>query len=80
MKTIGDKRRPDLEAPAVERRRDTLGKLVQFENRRKSRSVGLPDRSGSADILIFTGVRYERDTSSAPTKPTATPRTKRKRV
>jgi hypothetical protein len=49
-----------------------LGKLVQFENRKGS---GTP-RTGAGltegQILIFTGVRYERDTGANPPKPTAT--------
>ena len=56
-----------------------LGKLVQFDNRGKGRSTGKPDRSSNAEILIFTGVRYERQTSTAPTKPTASSGNKRKR-
>jgi hypothetical protein len=34
---------------------------------------------GKAEILIFTGVRYERDPAEQPTKPSASPRNKRKR-
>jgi hypothetical protein len=56
-----------------------LGKLVQFEKRRDGRSGGKPDRPTSAEIVIFTGVRYERDTSTAPTKPPASSGSKRKR-
>jgi hypothetical protein len=58
-----------------------VGKLVQFDRREKGRSGPKPDLSASAEILIFTGVRYERHDSTAPTKPTATSSgTKRKRV
>ncbi len=58
-----------------------LGKLVPFEGRKKDREAGRSRDSRGAEILIFTGVRYERDTSStAPTKPTASSGGKRKRV
>jgi len=49
-----------------------VGKLVQFEGKGKGHTGRRPDTSASAEILIFTGVRYERQTSDAPTKPTAT--------
>ena len=51
-----------------------MGKLVRFENRERSGDVPPRDGGGAAaaQILIFTGVRYERQTDSAPTKPTAT--------
>jgi len=49
-----------------------VGKLVQFEQRGKG---GTPRQAGAkqaeAEILIFTGVRYERETGSTPPKPTA---------
>lgn len=38
-----------------------LGKLLKFEGRKKSASAGR-QVSGDAQILIFTGVRYERGT------------------
>ncbi len=44
---------------------------MQFERRDKDRSGDKSARAEGAEILIFTGVRYERDTSNAPTKPTA---------
>ena len=56
-----------------------MGKLVQFDNRGKGRSTGKPDRPSNAEILIFTGVRYERETGATPTKPTASSGNKRKR-
>ena len=56
-----------------------LGKLVPFERRGKDRDSGKADRPEGAEILIFTGVRYERETSTAPTKPTASSGNKRKR-
>jgi hypothetical protein len=49
-----------------------VGKLVQFEGSGKGRSGPKPSSSQSAEILIFTGVRYERQSPDAPTKPTAT--------
>jgi hypothetical protein len=48
-----------------------LGKLVQFEKREGGREDGKSQRQQDAEILIFTGVRYERDGTGAPTKPTA---------
>ena len=63
----------------IERTENELGKLVQFEGRGKGRSGTKSDRPAGAEILIFTGVRYERDSSTAPTKPTASSGTKRKR-
>jgi hypothetical protein len=48
-----------------------LGKLVQFEKREGGRDDGKAKRQEGAEILMFTGVRYERDSSGAPTKPTA---------
>jgi hypothetical protein len=60
-----------------------MGKLLQFGPRELRRLGGTPERTQSADILMFTGVRYEREaavsTSSTPTKPTASPGHKRKR-
>ncbi len=56
-----------------------LGKLVPFEKREKDRDGARPARGeGAAEILIFTGVRYERETTT-PTKPTASSGSKRKR-
>ncbi len=56
---------------------NSLGKLVKFDGRRASRTAG---KTGPADaqILLFTGVRYERGTPSLPGK-TVDPRPKRKR-
>ena len=56
-----------------------MGKLVQFEKREGGREDGKSQGQQGAEILIFTGVRYERASSpDAPTKPTASG-TKRKR-
>jgi hypothetical protein len=60
-------------------RSDHVGKLVQFEKRGKGRGTAPPDPSSSAEILIFTGVRYEREGSTVPPKPTASSGGKRKR-
>ena len=56
---------------------DSLGKLVKFDGRRKSLATGKKSPV-DAQILMFTGVRYERGTPLSPTK-TIDPRPKRKR-
>lgn len=56
-----------------------MGKLVQFEGRGRSSRVEKSDPTAKAEILIFTGVRYERQTGVTPTKPTASSGGKRKR-
>ncbi len=56
-----------------------MGKLVQFEGRVRSERTTKVGPSTEAEILIFTGVRYERDTGATPTKPTASSGGKRKR-
>lgn len=48
-----------------------MGKLVQFESRGKGGTGQREERATEAEILIFTGVRYERETSTTPTKPPA---------
>lgn len=48
-----------------------MGKLVQFESRGKGSTGAREIRTTEAEILIFTGVRYERQSSVGPTKPTA---------
>jgi hypothetical protein len=55
-----------------------LGKLVPFEKQVKPRERKA-DRAGGAEILMFTGVRYERDVPTVPPKPTASSGNKRKR-
>ena len=55
-----------------------LGKLVPFEKQAKSRDAKSAS-VGGANILMFTGVRYERESPTVPTKPTPTSGTKRKR-
>ncbi|WP_375597990.1 hypothetical protein [Devosia sp. Naph2] len=56
----------------------SLGKLLKFEGRKKSASAG-SQISGDAQILIFTGVRYERGTPPPPTTRNDN-RPKRKRI
>jgi hypothetical protein len=56
-----------------------LGKLVEFERRRREVRPRSP-KQAPAEILIFTGVRYERNEAKEPDKPTtASARSKRKR-
>jgi hypothetical protein len=56
-----------------------LGKLVPFERREPNRDSGKSARpTTEAEILMFTGIRYERQSPAAPTKPSTSPRTKRK--
>jgi len=71
MNSVGEQRRLDLGIGPIGQAEKQLGELVQFERRDKDRSEGKSARVQSAEILIFTGVRYERDTSTMPTKPTA---------
>ena len=59
-------------------RRTFVGKLVKFDRR------GKPVRrhavaTGMAKILIFTGVRYQRDGTPVPAKPPRAARAKRHR-
>jgi hypothetical protein len=56
-----------------------VGKLVQFERRGKGGTQARDERATEAEILIFTGVRYERQPGATPTKPTASSGGKRKR-
>ena len=55
-----------------------MGKLIKFEGRKTSAGAG-KQISGDAQILIFTGVRYERGTPPPPTNHSDN-RRKRKRV
>ncbi len=57
---------------------DSLGKLVKFDQRRKAVTGGAK-KPGGAQILIFTGVRYERGTSQPPNTRLDPTRPKRKR-
>mgnify|MGYP001216088926 CR=1 FL=1 len=54
-----------------------LATVLKFEGRKLSAGAG-SQISGDAQILIFTGVRYERGTPPPPTKHSDT-RRKRKR-
>jgi hypothetical protein len=56
-----------------------VGKLVQFESRPKAGNTAKPGSAAPAEILIFTGVRYERQTGDSPDKPSASSGGKRKR-
>jgi hypothetical protein len=82
MNSVGDSVALIWGRPAPSQRRGKLGKLVQFERRAQGRAPGRPDRSTKAEILIFTGVRYEREAPVAPdvpSKPTPSRGVKRKR-
>ncbi len=57
---------------------DSLGKLVKFDGRRKP-ATSRVTKPGGAQILIFTGVRYERGTSQPPNTRLDPTRPKRKR-
>ncbi|WP_172122742.1 MULTISPECIES: hypothetical protein [unclassified Devosia] len=55
-----------------------MGKLVKFELReRPAAAVGKP--CGNAQILLFTGVRYERGTTCPPADLRDPSRPKRRR-
>jgi hypothetical protein len=56
-----------------------LGKLVQFDKRGRHLAAR-PTARGTAQIILFNGVRYERDGTPIPAKPIAGTRSKRKRV
>ncbi|ODT68550.1 MAG: hypothetical protein ABS75_19980 [Pelagibacterium sp. SCN 63-23] len=56
----------------------SLGKLLKFAARTKSDTAGAT-RLGAAQILIFTGVRYERGTPPPPKDHVDAKRRKRKR-
>jgi hypothetical protein len=56
-----------------------LGKLVHLDKRGR-RQRTLPAQAGNAQIILFTGVRYERDGTPVPNKPVSPARAKRKRV
>jgi hypothetical protein len=55
-----------------------LGKLVQFDKRGRHPKAR-PVNPGNAQILMFTGVRYQRDGTPVPGKPVGSSRSKRKR-
>ena len=53
-----------------------LGKLVQFDKRGRHPKAR-PLTAGVAQIVFFTGVRYERDGTPVPGKPLNRPKRKR---
>lgn len=57
---------------------EPVGKLVRFEKRRVEQKSRAP-KQGGAEIVMFTGVRYQRDTTTEPGKPSAPTGPKRKR-
>ncbi|MEO8683486.1 MAG: hypothetical protein ABI414_01460 [Devosia sp.] len=57
-----------------------MGKLVKFDSRRRPAGIASKQTAGNAQILIFTGVRYERGTPLAPDTRLDPSRPKRKRV
>ncbi len=54
------------EAGGPEDREVSLGKLVQFDKRPRSKTA--KTSPGDATIIIFTGVRYERGSTTLPDK------------
>jgi hypothetical protein len=56
----------------------SLGKLVEFHRHKTIAKTG-SEYSGTAQILIFTGVRYERNGAPLPGKNPDSTRPKRKR-
>jgi hypothetical protein len=82
MKTIGGGVASDLPRAFCRRRtpESLVGKLVHFDKRGRSTQAKAP-ASGDAQIYLFTGVRYERETNPAPGKPAGSAaRAKRRRV
>ncbi len=76
MKTLG------IASPGLlwERAGRIVGKLVRFERReREARSDDGSEQPLEAEILIFTGVRYEREAPSLPPKPSSSRGSKTKR-
>ena len=53
-----------------------MGKLVQFDKRGRHPKAR-PLVVGAAQIVLFTGVRYERDGTPVPGKPLNRPKRKR---
>ncbi|SDG37944.1 hypothetical protein [Pelagibacterium luteolum] len=46
-----------------------MGMLLKFSPKATTYIPGSPNRSGSAEVILFTGVRYERAASEVITKP-----------
>lgn len=78
MKTAGECVAPAFDAGNGAGAEAGLGKLVQFDKRGRHPKAR-PINPGNAQILIFTGVRYERDGTPVPGKPMGPSRVKRKR-
>lgn len=57
-------------------RSQALGKLIQFDKRGRQPKAR-PLDSGDAEIVLFTGVRYERNEAPVPGKPLNRPKRKR---
>ena len=55
-----------------------MGKLVQFSRRGRSSKARAAERE-TAQIVLFTGVRYQRDDAPAPDKPMGATGAKRRR-
>jgi hypothetical protein len=55
-----------------------LGKLVSFEKRRRNAPSKMPPGT-AGEVVIFTGVRYERDPQGKPADGSAPLKPKRKR-
>jgi hypothetical protein len=56
-----------------------LGKIVPFDKRKRLGRTKADD-GADAQILIFTGVRYDRGGTTVPTNGSTPARPKRKRV
>ncbi len=56
-----------------------MGKLVEFDKRRREGKRATPSQKPEGQVVLFTGVRYERGTTQ-PDKPPAAAGRKRKRV
>jgi len=64
--------------PGAGRQEAGLGKLVPFEKRRRI-GRAQPAEPAEGKILIFTGVRYQRTSSTLPNDGNTPARPKRKR-
>jgi hypothetical protein len=50
-----------------------LGKLVHLSTRKERPPRPQPAQSGPAEVLVFTGVRYQREAPPDPGHPPAAP-------
>lgn len=84
MKTFGVRRPVDEERHSFGihtcpgKREADLGKLVPFDNRKRLGRRKAGD-GADAQILMFTGVRYDRSGTTLPTNGSTPARPKRKR-